>query len=131
MTEIANVATGELVTYEPLSPIELEALIVEIGHRLEASVPALKQMWANRYAAERALIEGKAKAVLRSKADTVTEKRAEADLATLELRREFDDAKEILHAAEELQKALQARLFGMQNINRVVATLYNAGGNGR
>jgi len=131
MTEIANLETGELVDYEPLNPIELEYLIVEIGKRLEASIPAIKQMWSDRYAAERKLIEAHAKAMLSSKQSTVAMARKEADLSTLELKREFDDAKTILHAAEELQKALQARLFGMQNINRVVATLYNAGGGQR
>jgi len=131
VTEIANVETGELVDYEPLSPIELEHLIVEIGKRLEASIPAIRRMWSDRYATERAFIEGHAKAMLMSKQDTVAMARKEADLATLELKRAFDDAKTILHAAEELQKALQARLFGMQNINRVVASLYNAGGGQR
>ncbi|WP_350347225.1 hypothetical protein ABIQ69_11350 [Agromyces sp. G08B096] len=128
MTELANLETGELVDYEPMNPVELEYLIVEIGKRLEASVPAIKQMWADRYTAEREFIEGHARAMLQSGQSTVAMARKEADLSTLELKRKFDDAKTILHAAEELQKALQARLFGMQNINRVIATLYNSGG---
>ena len=130
MTEIANLATGELNDYQPMNPLELEYLIVEIGNRLEASVPALRDLWAARYAAERELIEAEAKALLRSTFGTVTERRAESRLSTLEVRRKFDDAKEILHAAEALQKALQARLFGMQNLNRVQGSAYNAGGIG-
>ncbi len=131
MTEIAALTSGELIDYEPMNPLEIEQAIRAIGERLEASVPVIRDLWSNRYATERALIEARAKAVMRSTAGTVTEKRAEADLATLELRRQHDDAKEVLHAAEELQSALKARMFGFQNINRVQAALYNASGVGR
>lgn len=118
--------TGEIVNYEPVSPIELEFMIRELGERLERAVPALKQMWHERYEAERALIEARAKAVILSKAATVTEKRAEADLATMPQRLDFDLKKETLHAAEELQKALSARLMGLQNINKVLGHAYGA-----
>lgn len=118
--------TGEIVEYEPVTPIELEFMIRELGARLENAVPVLKELWAQRYAAERALIEEKAKAVLRSSARTITEKRAESDLATMTFRRDFDAAKETLHAAEELQKALAARLMGLLNINKVLGHAYGA-----
>lgn len=131
MTEIANLQTGELIDYEPISPVELEHLIREIGDRLENAVPVIKQLWADRYAAERKFIEEKAKAMLRSKANSVTEKRAEADLASLSYKHEFDTAKEILHAAEELQKALTAKLYGYLNLNKVQAAAYQVGGHGR
>ncbi|WP_167131952.1 hypothetical protein [Paramicrobacterium chengjingii] len=131
MNEVANMQTGELVDYRPLNPADLEQLIVEIGDRLEQSVPALREMWAERYLKEREFIEAHAKAMLTSKQATVAMARKEADLATMAYKQAFDDAKTTLHAAEVLQKALQSRLFGMQNINRVVASLYNAGGVGR
>jgi hypothetical protein len=131
MPEIANMSTGELIDYTPLSPMELELLIRELGDRLEKAVPVIRQLWADRYAAERKFIEERAKAMLRSKADTVTEKRAEADLASLEYKHDFDNAKEVLHAAEELQKALTAKLYGFLNLNKVQAAAYNASGIGR
>ena len=131
MTEVANLQTGELLQYEPVSPIELEMVIRELGDRLEKAVPVLKQLWAERYAAERKFIEERAKAMLRSSADSVTEKRAEADLASLPYRHEFDTAKEILHAAEELQKALTAKLYGYLNLNKAHAAAYQGGGVGR
>ncbi|MDY1005718.1 hypothetical protein [Curtobacterium sp. CFBP9011] len=124
--DIARMDTGEIVEYEPVTPIELEFMIRELGARLENAVPVLKELWAQRYAAERALIEEKAKAVLRSSARTITEKRAESDLATMTFRRDFDAAKETLHAAEELQKALAARLMGLLNINKVLGHAYGA-----
>lgn len=131
MTEIAHITTGELVDYEPVSPMELEMVIREIGDRLERAVPVIKQLWGERYAAERKLIEERAKAVIRSNAPTVTEKRAEADLATMQFRHDFDGAKETLHAAEELQKALTAKLYGYLNLNKVQASAYQVGGVGR
>lgn len=131
MPEVANLSTGELVDYQPVSPMELELLIREVGDRLEKAVPVLRDLWAARYGAEREFIEGHAKAMLMSKQSTVALARKEADLATLELKRAFDDAKTILHAAEQLQKALAARLMGYQNLNKVQAAAFSAGGVGR
>lgn len=128
MTEIANMATGEILDFEPLSPMDLEFIIREIGDRLEQAVPILKQMWHDRYEAERALIKARATAMLSSKAATVTEKRAEAELAALPFRLDFDLKKETLHAAEELQKALTAKLYGFLNLNKALASSYNASG---
>lgn len=131
MTEIANLSTGELVDFSPASPLELELIIRELGDRLEHAVPVIKQLWADRYAAERKFIEERAKAVMRSTEPTVTRQRAEADLAAMPYKHEFDNAKEILHAAEELQKALTAKLYGYLNLNKVQATAYQVGGIGR
>lgn len=131
MNEIANLSTGELVDYQPVSPMELELIIREIGDRLESAVPVLKVMWHERYEAERELIKARATAMLQSKADTVTEKRAEADLASLPFRLEFDLKKETLHAAEELQRALTAKLYGYLNLNKVQSAAYQVGGVGR
>lgn len=131
MSEMANLSTGEIVNFEPASPIELEMLIRELGDRLENAVPVIRDLWKKRYASERAFIEGHAKAMLMSNHSTVAMARKEADLATLELKREFDDAKEILHAAEALQKALTAKLYGYLNLNKVQAAAYQVGGIGR
>lgn len=129
--DIVDMTTGELLQYEPVSPMELELIIRSIGDRLENAVPVLKQMWHDRYERERELIEARAKAMLMSKAATVTEKRAEAELASMPQRLAFDLAKETLHAAEELQKALTAKLYGYLNINKAQASAYAAGGTGR
>lgn len=127
-TEIMNRESGELLNYEPMSPMEIEMLIRTISDRLEAAVPAIKQMWHERYQAERELIKARATAMLSSNAATVTEKRAEADLASLPYRLDFDLKKEALHAAEELQKALTAKLYGYLNLNKVQSAAYMGGG---
>jgi len=129
--EIANLTTGELTNYEPVGPLELEQLIREVGDRLEHAVPVIKELWARRYQAERTYIEAKAKAVMRSKETTVMRQRAEADLATMQQKNDFDDAKEILHAAEALQKALTSKMYGYMNISKAVTATYHAGGIGR
>jgi hypothetical protein len=131
VSDVANMSTGELIEYRPISPVELELIIRELGDRLEHAVPVLRDLWARRYSTERDFIEGHAKAMLMSKQPTVAMARKEADLATLDLKRQFDDAKEILHAAEALQKALAAKLMGYQNINKVQASAYAVGGVGR
>ena len=131
MTDIANLSTGEIVEDEPVSPLELEMMIRELGDRLERAVPVIKQLWADRYSAERKYIEERAKAVIRSTEPTVTRQRAEADLASLPYKHDFDSAKETLHAAEELQKALTAKLYGYLNLNKVNAAAYQVGGVGR
>lgn len=120
-----------LALYEPVSPVEVEQLIVTISERLEKSVPIIKQLWENRYAAERKFIEERAKAMMRSTERTVARQRAEADLASLQYKHEFDNAKAILHAAEELQKALTARLYGLLNINKGLIATYQAESFGR
>lgn len=126
--DVVQARTGELLDYEPVSPIEIEMLIRAISDRLEAAVPVLKQMWHERYEAERELIKARATAMLASKAATVAEKRAEADLAALPFRLEFDLKKETLHAAEELQRALTAKLYGYLNLNKVQSAAYMGGG---
>ena len=128
---MTNMTTGEVANYEPVGPLELEQLIREIGDRLEHAVPMLKELWGNRYRTERAYIAAKALALMRSKESSVTRQRAEADLATLQQKNDFDDAKEILHAAEALQKALTSKLYGFLNLNKTLATAYQVGGIGR
>lgn len=129
--EVSTMPDTDLVHYEPVGPLELEQLIREVGDRLEHAVPVIKQLWANRYQAEREYIAAKAKAIMRSKEASVTRQRAEADLATMQQKNDFDDAKEILHAAETLQKALTSKLYGYLNLNKVQSAAYMAGGTGR
>jgi pyruvate-formate lyase len=129
--EVANIPTADLVNYEPVGPLELEQLIREVGDRLENAVPVIKELWGQRYRAEREYISARAKALMRSNESSVTRQRAEADLATMQQKNDFDDAKEILHAAEELQKALTSKLYGYLNLNKAQASAYMAGGVGR
>lgn len=116
--DLAGLAPDELVQHEPASPLELEFMIREIGDRLENAVPTLRRMWHDRYEAERELMNARATAILNSKARTVAEKRAEADLAAMPFRLAFDMKREALHGAIELQKALAAKLNALLNLNR-------------
>lgn len=111
-------ADQDLLAREPRSQAELEALITSLGLRLEQAVPTIRNLLRERYAAERTLRDARARALIASKAPTVAEKRAEADIATLPQQLEVDLRREALHAAEALQAALTARLNGLLNLNR-------------
>ncbi|MFZ4843927.1 hypothetical protein ACL9RE_15790 [Mycetocola saprophilus] len=125
-SEIAALDSGEIIDYEPVSLPQLEHEILTLSRRLDASIDVIKHLWEERYRTERELIHARALAVMKSTRPTVMEKRAEADLATLELRRVHDDAKATLHAAEELQRALRARLSGMQTLTRSIPAAIGA-----
>lgn len=124
MTEIVLPDSGEVISYEPMTPVQIEWLITDLSARLERSNPVIKDMWEARYAAERALKVAHAEAVLASGKSLAMEKRAEADLATIELREAFDVAKAALHTAEDLQRALRAKLSAMQSVNKSVMAAY-------
>lgn len=131
MTEIIHAATGEILDYQPVSPVEVEYIIREIGDRLERAVVVLDELQRARYAAESAYSAAFETAKLTSKKEMYSDRRSEAKLACLPLERELNEAKAKLHHAENLQDALKAKLMGYQNINKVNGAAYSAGGVGR
>lgn len=131
MTEIAHPSTGELIDYRPVSPIEVEYVIREIGDRLERAVVVLDQLQRARYDAEEAYSKAFEMAKQQSKAEMYSDRRSEAILACLPLQRELNEAKAKLHHAERLQDALGKKLSGYQTIKKTFETGYGAGGVGR
>lgn len=131
MNGVVHTPTGELINYQPVSPIEIEFIIREIGDRLEAAVQVIDQLQRERYEAEeeysRQLETGK----LTSKRETFSDRRAESLLACLPQLRILNEAKAKLHHAEHLQDALKSKLMGYQNINKVNGAAYSVGGVGR
>jgi hypothetical protein len=53
--DITRMDTGEIVEYEPATPMELEFMIRELGERLERAVPVMKGLYKARSASYRAL----------------------------------------------------------------------------
>lgn len=131
MTEIVHAPTGELINYQPVSSIEIEFIIREIGDRLEAAVQVLDQLQRERYDAEEEYSRAFETAKLSSKRDLYNERIAEAKLSCLPKMRELNEAKAKLHHAEHLQDALKSKLMGYQNINKVNGSAYGVGGVGR
>jgi hypothetical protein len=131
VTEIVHAVTGELLEYQPVSPIEIEFIIREIGDRLERAVPILDQLQRERYEAESAYSKAFETAKLTSKREMYSDRRSEAKLACLPQELALNEAKAKLHHAERLQDALKAKLMGYQNINKVNGAAYSAGGAGR
>ena len=85
MTEIVHAVTGEVFDYQPVSPLEVEYIIREIGDRLERSVPILDELQRERYAAESAYSAAFETAKLSSKQEMYSDRRSEAKLACLPL----------------------------------------------
>ena len=131
MTEIVHAVTGEVFDYQPVSPLEVEYIIREIGDRLERSVPILDELQRERYAAESAYSAAFETAKLSSKQEMYSDRRSEAKLACLPLERELNEAKAKLHHAERLQDALGKKLSGYQTIKKSLEAAYGAGGVGR
>ncbi len=131
MTEVVHATTGELIEYQPVSPVEIEFIIREIGDRLERAVVILDQLQRERYEAETAYSEAFEKAKLMSKREMYSDRRSEAKLACLPQEHALNEAKAKLHHAERLQDALKAKLMGYQNINKVNGAAYGVGGVGR
>lgn len=124
MNELAE--HQDILDRVPLDPVELEFMIQELSDRLERSVPVLRDLWEQRYQTEREYIRIKGEALLNATGYTVAEKRAEADLTAMEAMESWQAAKTTLHAAEELQKALRAKLYGLLNLNKSVTATYQA-----
>lgn len=131
MSEHVDPYSGEVLDFEPSTPVELEFMVRELSDHVDESTGVLEQLWKNRYMAEKEYISAKAKALLASNAATVTEKRAEAEIASLVQLQQFQDAKTILHAAEAKDRALRAKLSGYQSILKSASGHFNSYGQGR
>jgi len=129
--ELVHLSSGELIDYQPVSSLEIEFIIREIGDRLEAAVKVLDQLQRDRYDAEEEYSRQFETEKLSSRREMVTDRRAEALLACLPQMRVLNEAKAKLHHAERLQDALKSKLMGYQNINKVNASAFGVGGVGR
>lgn len=131
MTEVIHAITGEVIDYQPVSPVEVEYIIREIGDRLERAVVVLDELQRAKYDAEEEYSRTFEMAKFESKRDLYNDRLAEARLTALPQMRALNEAKAKLHHAERLQDALKAKLMGYQNINKVNGAAFQVGGIGR
>lgn len=131
MTEVIHAVTGEIFDYEPVSPVEVEYIIRELGDRLEKAVPILDRLQRARYDAEMAYSKAFEMAKQSSKRELYSDRRSEAKLACLPEERALNEAKAQLHHAERLQDALGKKLSGYQTIKKTLDAAWGAGGVGR
>lgn len=131
MNEISEMSTGELINYQPISPVEVEFIIRALGDRLEAAVPVLDKLQRAKYEAEEEYSRTFEMAKFESRRDLYNDRLAEARLAALPQMRALNEAKAQLHHAEHLQKALSSKLMGYQNINKVNGHAVQVGATGR
>jgi hypothetical protein len=129
--DVIHATSGELIEYRPVSSLELEYIIRELGDRIERSVIVLDELQRGRYDAEAKYSEAFEMAKQNNKSAMYSDRRSQAIIACLPIQREVNEAKAKLHHAEKLQAALMAKLMGYQNINKVNASAYGVGGVGR
>lgn len=146
MTDIVDPKTGELVhstaeerviglmtplelaSYEPLDPVQLEELIRVLSDRLETAAGVIVRLYEAKHRAEENY-EGTLSDFMAANAHYGPQmaKRIAMTKTKTELN-ELNLAKEQLRYAEELQKALTSKLYGMLNLNKGLAASYNATG---
>lgn len=125
MTEILNPATGRLIDYQPSNPVEMEFIIRELSDRLESLPDALLKLNEARYETERLWSRKKNERMVHHSAHmNTTTARAMAELDADSERRLADEAKAAWHYADDLQRALTAKLYGYLNINKSTRAAY-------
>lgn len=124
MAELVHAVTGEIIDYQPVSPVEVEFIIREIGDRLERAVLILDELQRARYDAESAYSAAVETAKLTSKQTMYSDRRSEAKISCLPLEREMNEAKAKLHHAEKLAGGAEGEAIRLpvdqQNVERRV-----------
>lgn len=127
-----HLTTAGVLRYEPMTPTEIMFAIEEIAAALERFAAVYPSLVQNEYDAERAYIKAKAQARLDAPPGGYdADRRAWAEVQSLPAMEAWQAAKVTRKAAEELAGALKQKQFGLMNVNRVTAALFNAGGHTR
>jgi len=115
-------ADGEILHFDPTNPPELEQAIVALGQRLEELPGELAALNEAKYDAERAWQRKRNAALDRLIAEApkapVTQARARAELEAADERQKADVAKTAWHYATDSLKTIQARYYGLLNLNK-------------
>jgi hypothetical protein len=129
-TVIAMMTPMELVNYQPVSPPEVEEMIVVLSGRIEAAPGVIVDLYEKVHRAQEKY-EGALADHLVAAADkghNTVVARAVAKSKTKAELHELNIAKEALRYAEELQKGLTSKLYGYLNLNKSMTAAYNAAG---
>lgn len=117
-----HMTTGQVLQYEPLTPLEIQYAIEEIQAALDRYAAVYPHLKHEEYATERAYITKKAQARLLAPAGGYDRDRAAyAEAESMPELEAWHLAKEKRHAADALEKALRSKLFGYLNMNKALA----------
>jgi hypothetical protein len=124
--------SGELISFQPTNPVEMEYLITELSGLIEQMPGKLLELNDVRYEAERAWSRRRNTALAQhAKNNSVTVARALAEVESLTEMEALHNSKAACHYAEDTLKALTSKLYSMLNINKGVQAAYSSYGGGR
>jgi hypothetical protein len=113
------------VTAEVLNPVDIEQYIVETKNRIANGVKVVTAAEREMKAKRRAESLAYAKAFI-SGDGSIQDRRYKAEIDTMPLREEADDAEIAFKHAERTAKALEKELFAWQSVNNSVIAMYGA-----
>jgi hypothetical protein len=123
---------GELISYQPSNPVEMEFIIRELTDLIEQMPAKLLELNEARYDAERAWSRRFNVALAaHCKSMQVTPARALATVEALTEREAADNGKAAWHYADDSLKALTSKLYGLLNVNKGIQAAYRGYGVGR
>lgn len=119
---------GEMVSFRPTNPVEMEFFIREAVGLLEKVPDILLSINEQRYAAERAYSARKngQMAFYGRQGMQVSFARAQAEVDALPELEAWHDMKAQYHHVEDSSKALRTKVNAMLNINKAVSAQYGA-----
>ncbi|CAN5420350.1 hypothetical protein BH09ACT9_BH09ACT9_00190 [soil metagenome] len=123
---VALLTPVELVEYEPIGPGDLELLIRVLADRIERAPAVMVRLYEAKHRAEETFQKEFSKMVIKSPNQQITMAREYAKFHTADELNAVNLAKEQLRYAEWLQDALKSKLYGYLNLNKALASSYNA-----
>jgi hypothetical protein len=129
-TVIAMLTPVELINYQPVSPPEVEEMIVILSGRIEAAPGVIVDLYEKVHRAQEKYEGAQADQMVAASdrgLNTVVARAVSKSKTKVELH-ELNVAKEALRYAEELQKGLTSKLYGYLNLNKGMIAAYNAAG---
>lgn len=121
--------SGELISFVPANPVEMEFLITELTTLIEQMPGKLLELNEVRYTAERDWSRRRNTSLaMHSKNMPVTAAHALAEVEALPELEVLHNAKAAWHYADDTLKALTSKLYANLNINKGVQAAYNGYG---
>lgn len=123
-----QISTADLLAAKPVSAHDIAVMIAQLGDRISDGVTVLDELLRARYDAEEAYSTALEKSRLSAPHVMLTDRRSAAKVETADLLHEVNQAKALLHHAENLQRAMEAKLSGYQTIAKLHIAAYGAAG---
>jgi hypothetical protein len=127
-----HMGTGEVLAYEPMTPLELTYALEEIGAAFDRYGAVRPLLAHKRYAAERAYIAAKANARLTAPSGGYhADREAYANLHSMAELEALHLAKELEKSADALFEALKSKSISYMSMSKANVAAQQSGGSGR